>query len=186
MRGVRKRLTFANVTSVIALFVALGGTGLAASQLGKNSVGPKQLRKNAVTTPKIKNRAVTGAKIRANTLGTVPSAANAQTLGGLSADQIVKSSRLRCPAGTEAVSGVCFETAARPSAKWLEALETCAAAGRSLPPEGDLAAYLFAKEGVELNWSGSVSFYNSDYVATYVVKRADGKIEAIVTSIFEK
>jgi hypothetical protein len=55
MRKISDRLTFANVVSVIALFVALGGTGLAASQLGKNSVGPKQLKKNSVTTAKIKN-----------------------------------------------------------------------------------------------------------------------------------
>ena len=39
-------------------------------------------------TGKIKNGAVTGAKIRTSTLGTVPSAANAQSLGGMSADQI--------------------------------------------------------------------------------------------------
>ena len=98
----RPRLTFANIVSVIALFIALGGTGLAASQLGKNTVGPKQLKKNAVTTAKIKNQAViaakikngalTGAQINASTLGTVPNAAhatsadNADRLGGLSSD----------------------------------------------------------------------------------------------------
>jgi hypothetical protein len=78
----RPKLSFANVISVLALFVALGGTAFAASQLGKNSVGPKQLKKNAVRTAKIKNKAVTGAKIKpgtitgaqvnASTLGTVP------------------------------------------------------------------------------------------------------------------
>ena len=63
MRKLHERLTFANVISVIALFVALGGTGLAASQLGKNSVGTKQLKNNAVSAAKIKNGAVTQAKI---------------------------------------------------------------------------------------------------------------------------
>jgi hypothetical protein len=40
---------------MLALFVALGGTGYAASQLAKNSVGPRQLRNNAVTSKKVKN-----------------------------------------------------------------------------------------------------------------------------------
>ena len=41
---VRPKLSFANVMSVLALFVALGGTAFAASQLGKNTVGTKQLK----------------------------------------------------------------------------------------------------------------------------------------------
>ena len=64
MSSLRERLSFANVMSVIALFVALGGTGLAASQLAKNSVGTKQLKKNSVTKAKIKKNAVTAAKIK--------------------------------------------------------------------------------------------------------------------------
>ncbi len=40
------------VISLIALFVALGGTTYAATSLPKNSVGTKQLKKNAVTGPK--------------------------------------------------------------------------------------------------------------------------------------
>jgi hypothetical protein len=64
------------VISLIALFVALGGTSYAAIHLPKNSVGSKQLKKNAVTSAKIKNHAVSAAKI--NTTGlTVPSATHA-------------------------------------------------------------------------------------------------------------
>jgi hypothetical protein len=44
----RKRITFANVTSMIALFVALGGTSYAAATLPNNSVGKSQIRANAV------------------------------------------------------------------------------------------------------------------------------------------
>lgn len=73
MKTLRTRLTFANVTSCLALFVALGGFAIAAG-LPKNSVGPKQLKNNAVTTAKIKQGAVTGAKVNLATLGTVPSA----------------------------------------------------------------------------------------------------------------
>ncbi len=107
MKQLRKRLTYANVMSSIAVFLVLGGaSAFAATQLAKNSVGSKQLKKNAVTTAKIKNNAVTtakirngaitGAKVNLGSLGTVPnathagtadsatSAGNANTVGGLS------------------------------------------------------------------------------------------------------
>jgi hypothetical protein len=100
LNQIRKRLTYANVMSSIAVFLVLGGaTAFAATQLGKNSVGTKQLKKNAVTAKKIKKNAVTSAKIKKDavnggkvkdgsltgadinlsTLGTVPSAAHAST-----------------------------------------------------------------------------------------------------------
>jgi hypothetical protein len=72
-----RRPSPALVISVLALFIALGGSAYAANQLAKNSVGTKQLKKNAVTTPKIKNNAITGAKINEGTLGAVPTATNA-------------------------------------------------------------------------------------------------------------
>jgi hypothetical protein len=78
MRKVRGKLSFSNVVALLALFIALGGSAYAASQLPKNSVGTKQLKDGAVTTAKIKNGAVTGAKVDATTLGVVPSATNAE------------------------------------------------------------------------------------------------------------
>jgi hypothetical protein len=65
VKQIRKRLTYANVMSSIAVFLVLGGgAAFAANQLGKNSVGTKQLKKNAVTAAKIKNNAVTAGKIK--------------------------------------------------------------------------------------------------------------------------
>jgi hypothetical protein len=99
---IRKRLTYANVMSSIAVFLVLGGgAAFAAKQLSKKSVGAPQLKANAVTTAKIKKNAVTKKKIAKNavdaskvksdsltgnqinesTLGTVPSAATATTAG---------------------------------------------------------------------------------------------------------
>jgi hypothetical protein len=49
----RDGLTFANVMSVVAVFIALGGGAYAALKLPKNSVGPKQLKADAVTPPKV-------------------------------------------------------------------------------------------------------------------------------------
>jgi hypothetical protein len=62
VKQIRKRLTYANVMSSIAVFLILGGA-TAFAALGKNSVGPQQLKKNAVTAAKIKKNAVTAAKI---------------------------------------------------------------------------------------------------------------------------
>jgi len=57
-KGMRQRLTFANVVSCLALFVALGGGAYAATQLPKNSVGSKQIKKNAVNSAKVKDRSL--------------------------------------------------------------------------------------------------------------------------------
>ena len=80
MKQIRKRLTYANVMSSIAVFLILGGaTALAASHLGKNSVGTKQLKSNAVTTAKIKKNAVTAKKIKGNAVTGAKIADNAVT-----------------------------------------------------------------------------------------------------------
>ena len=64
MSGILDRLTYANVIATLALFVALGGVGYAATQLPKNSVGTNQLKKEAVTPVKLSQAsksALTGA-----------------------------------------------------------------------------------------------------------------------------
>jgi hypothetical protein len=53
-----RRSGYANVTSTLALVLALGGTSYAATQLRPHSVGTKQLKTGAVTAPKIANGAV--------------------------------------------------------------------------------------------------------------------------------
>lgn len=95
----RKRLTFANVVSFLALFVALSAGAYAETTLPANSVGAPQLKANAVTPRKIAANAVThgkiafqavtgtqvapgtltGANIDLATLGKVPSAAVADS-----------------------------------------------------------------------------------------------------------
>lgn len=95
MQQIRKRLTYANVMSSLAVFLVLGGATALAAGLGKNTVGTKQIKNNAVTTAKIKNGAVTGAKVKndsltgtqinSSTLGKVPSATNADHAASASA-----------------------------------------------------------------------------------------------------
>jgi hypothetical protein len=98
---IRKRLTYANVMSSIAVFLILGGaTAFAASKIGANqlkansvktgkivkeAVTAGKIKNGAITTNKLANDAVTGAKANESTFGEVPSAANANSLGGLAA-----------------------------------------------------------------------------------------------------
>jgi hypothetical protein len=50
-----RRPSPAMVISIVALFVAMGGTGYAALKLPGNSVGSKQIKRSAVTSSKVKN-----------------------------------------------------------------------------------------------------------------------------------
>ncbi len=56
------------VLSVLALFVALGGTGYAISKLPANSVGTKQVKKNAINSSKVKNRSLLAKDFKAGQL----------------------------------------------------------------------------------------------------------------------
>jgi hypothetical protein len=54
MKGIRRLLSSAHAIALIALMVALGGTGYAAFRLPKNSVGTKQIknrRRSAASSP---------------------------------------------------------------------------------------------------------------------------------------
>ncbi len=104
MKQIRKRVTYANVMSSIAVFLVLGGgaayaakkigsneikgnsitTGkikkeaVAAAKIKKNAVITAKIANNAVTTAKIADDAVTGDKVKESTLAEVPNAANAK------------------------------------------------------------------------------------------------------------
>src|SRR4051812_31682808 len=67
---IRRNLTFANVASVVALFIAFGGASYAAFRLPADSVGTVQLRKNAVVSSKVKDRSLLA---RDFALGQIPS-----------------------------------------------------------------------------------------------------------------
>lgn len=51
-------MRYANITSSLALFVALGGTGYAALKLPRNSVGAKQIAPGAVRSSEVKNHSL--------------------------------------------------------------------------------------------------------------------------------
>lgn len=68
MRRIRERLSYANVISSMALFIALGGTSYALT-LPHNSVGSTQIRSRAVGTSEIRTGAVRSSEVRNRSLG---------------------------------------------------------------------------------------------------------------------
>lgn len=103
MKLLRKRLTYANVMSSIAVFLVLGGaTAFAASKIGSNeikgnaittgkikkeAVTKAKIKNGSITTDKLANDAVTGDKAKESSFSEVPSAANAASLGGKAASE---------------------------------------------------------------------------------------------------
>jgi hypothetical protein len=79
LRRLKAHLSFANVMSVMAVFIALGGGAYAATQLKKNSVGTKQIKNGAVKSVDVRNNSLTGADILESSLAEVRSASFAST-----------------------------------------------------------------------------------------------------------
>jgi DNA-binding transcriptional regulator YdaS (Cro superfamily) len=65
----RERLSFANVTSALALFIALGGTSYAAVTLPANSVGRDQIRTGGVGKSEVGANTIGRSEIRAGGVG---------------------------------------------------------------------------------------------------------------------
>jgi len=67
--AVRNRLTYSNAIATMALFIALGGVAVAATQLPRNSVGTKQLKRGAVTSAKLAKKSVINGKLGPSAVG---------------------------------------------------------------------------------------------------------------------
>lgn len=76
----RSKLSYANVTATLALFIALGGGAYAATQLPDNSVSSKTIR----------NGQVKGVDVAEKTLGAVPKAKQAEKTHGLRTYRVSK------------------------------------------------------------------------------------------------
>ena len=68
----RRHLTYANVMASIAVFIALGGIGYAATSINGNKIV-----KQTIGAGKLKHKTLTGYQINTNKLGVVPSAKRA-------------------------------------------------------------------------------------------------------------
>jgi hypothetical protein len=159
--NLRTRLTYANVMSTLAVFIALGGSSYAALRIDSgditnNSVRGVDVRNRTLTDRDIKRNSLGGRIIRESRLGRVPRARNSDRLGGFAVSDLA----LRCPTGTYAIADVCVETTARPAAPYGIAVGECAnvgrppGSGRRLPTHGELQAAL---TGVQLASGGELT-----------------------------
>lgn len=72
-------MTYANVMSTVAVFIALGGTSYAAVKLPKGSVGATQIKADAVTSAAIRDGAVTAQDLAPGAAGSGPRGPRGQT-----------------------------------------------------------------------------------------------------------
>jgi hypothetical protein len=161
-------LSYGNVVASLALFVALGGTSYAVLHVGSNdvvnnSLRSRDIRNDTVRSRDVHDRGLRARDIRRNTLGAgvvketalgmVPTARTAERLGGLTAGDL----RVRCPAGTVAKVGVCFETAPRAADGFLGAIDRCAQVGRQLPTMPELDTFARSRGPLtQAEWTSSV------------------------------
>jgi hypothetical protein len=97
-RRLRSKLTFSNVVSLMALFVALGGGAYAAGVVPPNSIGRLQLQESAVTSAKLARDSVGPAKLQRNSV-------TASALGFESVGMHALSSHLRARLTRAAAAG---------------------------------------------------------------------------------
>ena len=136
LRRLVSRLSYANVMSTLAVFIALGGSSYALVR-----VDGKQLKNRSVSGKKLKRNTLGGSTVKESRLGKVPRARAADrstTLQGLGPAAF----KLRCPANTKYVSGVCIERVPRPAAPYGVARVECESHDRRLPSYQELAGIL--------------------------------------------
>jgi hypothetical protein len=148
---IRRQLTFANLVSIVALAIALGGAAYAVTVAPKNSVRSKSVKNETLKGKDIKDEKLTGADVKRNSLdgsdvderslAQVPEAANAETVNG---------HRAACPADTVEHLGWCFDSAANPENTFLGAMDECNAKGGNLPSLGQLRS-IRALDGIDLS-----------------------------------
>ena len=104
LRKLRQRLTYANVMSTLAVFIALGGSSYAAYTISGSSI-----KNRSISAKKLKRNTLGGREIKESRLARVPRARNADRLGGLPAANF----KIRCPSDTFPTADVCVERTPR-------------------------------------------------------------------------
>ena len=141
LTNLRQRLTYANVMSTLAVFIALGGSSYAALTISGSSI-----KNRSIPAKKLKHNSITAKEVRESRLSRVPRAKRADRLGRFTAADL----RVRCPSDTFPIADVCVERTPRPPSSYGSAVLQCtqvgtpASPGRRLPTHGELRAALGA------------------------------------------
>ena len=159
----KRPLSYANVMSTLAVVIALAGTSTAVaavvitsnSQVAKATISGHHLRGDAHSN-------IIRGSINATDLSLAYKA----------------SVKTHCPSDMTRTHGLCFDTAARSSAKWLDAAQACAADGRHLPSLGELVlAYQTLATRQDSEWTDQLySNSASGIFAMEVDMDAGGKL----------
>jgi hypothetical protein len=176
--------------SVIALFVALGGTVYAASKIDGKTIKVKSLPGN-----RLKPDTVTGAQVSESSLAQVPTAKRADTAGradsaaqadkavnALNADSVDGRSA-ECQAGTVFFNGGCWEINSNAKVDAPVAAQACAAKGGSLPLALDLRSYVKQTAldlGATGEWTDNVFDVTSEDAYSVVIVSKTGVINFTV------
>jgi hypothetical protein len=154
-----RRPSPALVIACLALFVALGGTVLAATKIDGRTIKVKSLPGNrlkvgSVPANRIAPHSLKGAQIKVGTLGEVPSAAHATSADtarraqtATAADHAADATTINghavgCAAGRRQYAGACWDLQASPTtANAFEAAAACAAKGGQLPDALTFSAF---------------------------------------------
>jgi hypothetical protein len=161
--------TYSEAVATLALFIALGGTSYAVTNLPASSVGTSQLKNASVTAAKLHPHSVgagavaidslTGKQINESTLGEVPKAKSATSAdsaisAGTATTAVTASTATNatllggappasyhdgCPSGMHQSKDLCFEVDLRTATDFRTALGTCALAGLRVPSIGEAA-----------------------------------------------
>jgi hypothetical protein len=187
LSSLRKHLSYSNVTATAALFTALGGTSYAvigvdsndvvnnslrSADIQNNSVRSKDIRDRTIRARDLKRDGLGSGVIKESTLDQVPRAADAERVGGASAQDL----RVRCPADTVVKAGVCIERTERAADGFLGATNACDNAGRGLPTMSQLDPFARSHGplGAQGEWTSSV-YRNPDNGAN-----AFDQLEAVI------
>ena len=132
---IRQRLSYANVMSTVAVFIALGGSSYAAVTLSGSDI-----KHRSIPATKLKRNTLTGLEIRESRLGRVPRAARADRLSDEATDEL----KVRCPVDMFPSAGTCIERIARRPAAYLS---SSAGMSRSRNAAGPWAATANTRRG---------------------------------------
>jgi hypothetical protein len=196
-----RRPSPALVVACLALFVALGGTVLAATKIDGRTIKVKSLPGNRVAVASLPGnrlapKSINGDQIDITTLGQVPSADHATSADSArradtatAADHAADATKINgrsvgCGEGEREFAGACWEVQVDPNpASAPEAAVACAAMGGELP--SPLALLAFAGQagtavGAVDEWAGDIAEVGPSFGATVVFFNASARrLEAI-------
>jgi hypothetical protein len=191
-----RRPSPALVVACLALFVALGGTVLAATKIDGRTIKVKSLPGNRVAVASLPGnrlapKSIKGDKIDITTLGQVPSADHANSAEtarhadtATAADHAADATKINgrsvgCAEGDREFAGACWDVQVDPRpASAPDAAVECAAMGGELP--GPLALLAFAGQagtavGAVDEWTGDVAEAGPSFGATVVFFNASAR-----------